>query len=50
MIKKDGLHTAAEERQRQSEEFRTEAARQNIPKRWTNNPGACLLPDVGLCA
>ena len=30
MIKKDGLQTAAEERQRQSKEFRTEAARQSI--------------------
>src|SRR6218665_4221560 len=34
---KDGLQTAAEERQRQSKEFRTEAARRSIPKRWTNN-------------
>jgi len=37
MIKKDGLQTAAEERQIQSKEFRTEAARQSIPRRWTNN-------------
>src|SRR6218665_2653245 len=34
MIEKDGLQTAAEERQRQSKEFRTEAARQSIPKAY----------------
>ena len=43
MIKKDGLQTAAEERQRQSKEFRTEAARQSIQKRWTNNGKAPAL-------
>src|SRR6218665_2675733 len=43
MIKKDGLQTAVEERQRQSKEFRTEAARQSIPKRWTNNGKAPAL-------
>src|SRR6218665_369792 len=51
MIKKDGLQTAAEERQKQSKEFRTEAARQSIPKRWTNNGKACITggfsPAVG---
>src|SRR6218665_2361900 len=51
MIKKDGLQTAAEERQRQSKEFRTEAARQSIPKRWTNNGKAPALgrsqPNLG---
>src|SRR6218665_2352994 len=43
MIKKDGLQTAAEERQRQSKEFRTEAARQSIPKRWNNGK---LITDI----
>src|SRR6218665_2571236 len=43
MIKKDGLQVAAEERQRQSKEFRAEAARQSIPKRWTNNGKAPAL-------
>src|SRR6218665_1657750 len=43
MIKKDGLQTAAEERQRQSKEFRTETARQSIPKRRTNNGKAPAL-------
>jgi len=33
MIKKDGLQTAAKERQRQSKEFITEAARQKGCKR-----------------
>src|SRR6218665_444661 len=37
MMKKDGLQTAAEERQIQSKEFRTEAARQSIPTKSTNN-------------
>src|SRR6218665_3892339 len=43
MIKKEGLQTAAEERQRQSKEFRMEAARQSIPKRRTNNGKAPAL-------
>src|SRR6218665_2879653 len=43
MIKKDGLQTAAEERQRQSKEFRTEAARESIAKRRTNNGKAPAL-------
>src|SRR6218665_3976308 len=42
MIRKDGLQTAAKERQRQSKEFRTEAARQSIPKRWTMKDGCNL--------
>src|SRR6218665_1562526 len=43
MIKKDGLQTAAEERQAQSKEFRREVVRKSIPKRWTNNGKAPAL-------
>src|SRR6218665_575288 len=51
MIKKDGLQTAAEERQRQSKEFRTEAARQYLIHacfcglaQFHTFPSACQVP------